>query len=131
MKGGVVIEPPRIESVEDWIDGHGLNTSRGFVTVYKAVNDELRSERGCEFPVGKEVKFADSVADGNDLHFSQSPHHAKGHFNEATRFLACKVKVSEAALIGANKIKAPRCKVIEEVNLFDASPLLKGDGPDA
>lgn len=59
--------------------------------------------------------LSDAKVCGQGLHFSPHPFMATTYHPEATRWLACKVKVDECVELG-NKIEAPRCKVLHEVD---------------
>ncbi len=106
------------ETMQEWTDYYGSPVSRGWATVYKAVDADLKSGYGFSYPVGDEVKapdWSDVASCGQGLHFSPRAFMALSYAPNASRFLACKVKVSECVVLG-DKIKAPRCKVLAEVN---------------
>ena len=119
VNGGVHIPIPTPDTIDTWATFYGTKTSRGWVTVYKAVNDDLASNHGFAYPIGTEVActdWNDREACGNGLHFSPHPHMAAGYASAATRFLECRVKATEVVVLG-DKLKAPRCKVIREVTI--------------
>ena len=112
----VPIRPPA--SMVEWCEFYGVKVSRGWATVFKAVDADLKSGYSFAYPIGEEVAAPDwSPAErcGGGLHFSPRPFMAIAYAPTATRFLAVRVKVSECVLLG-DKIKAPRCKVTGEVN---------------
>ena len=47
---------------------------------------------------------------------SPTPHHARGYNPGATRFVACRIKLADAAPLG-DKIKARSCVVLHEVTI--------------
>ena len=125
ITGGAVVIPIRTpETMADWCAYYGVDVSRGWAVVYKAVDDELVSGYRCAYPIGEEVACPDwdaAVRCGNGLHFSPRAFMSLAYAPDATRFLAVKVKVSECVVLG-DKIKAPRCKVLHEVD-EDGEPL--------
>jgi hypothetical protein len=122
ITGGMVIEIPAIDTFPEWADFHGLGKHRKQVVVFKAVDRALRSKYGTEYPIGGRVECPDWSPErscGNGLHFSQSPHHASRYAAGATRWLACAVPASSVLIgsgVGADKIKAPSCRVLHEVD---------------
>ncbi|WP_146175459.1 DUF7666 domain-containing protein [Paraconexibacter algicola] len=127
ITGGVVIHVPEIRDGSElsaWCDYYGVDVQDGQALVYKAVDDDLRSGRGCEYPIGETVECADWHARpecGQGLHFSPRPFLAIGYFTDATRFLRCAIPVAETVVLG-DKVKASRCTVVCEVDI-DGNPL--------
>jgi hypothetical protein len=122
VKGGVIIDVSQIDTYKapDYLDYTGVKVSRGWATVFKAVDGNLRSGRDFEYPIGSTVSAPDwlgSVECGNGLHFAATPSAAKAYFQSATRFLECRVRVSEMVALG-DKVKAPTAKVVREVDLW-------------
>jgi hypothetical protein len=125
VAGGVLIQPPALDSTEIWVDFHGVERKRGRLIVYKALNADLNSGHGFAYVPGTTVKapdWADTDSCGAGLHFGPTPHHATAYNLEAVRFVACSVKQSEARVItdgygGSDKIKAPACKVLYECDI--------------
>jgi hypothetical protein len=106
-----------ITTLDDWIDYYGLEQARGWVTVFKLVNDDFRSGQGTLYEVGTEVGCPDwspKPQCGEGLHFSPHPTLAN-RYAEGTRYLLCKVKRTEVVLLG-DKLNAKRCKVVCEVD---------------
>jgi hypothetical protein len=123
LSGGVVIDMTQVAPTDlgDWCDLTGVQIVDGRLTVYKAVDDDLRSGYGFEYPIGTEVtdtRWRDDHDCGGGLHFSPSPAAARAHFPEATHFLACTVAADEVRCIDASKLKAPRATVVREVTLW-------------
>ncbi len=108
-----------VKTVDDWIEYWGCEApKRGRVIVFKCVNDDLRSDHGALYEIGKETKCSDweAIAQcGNGLHFSPSPS-ASQRYSDGSRFLACSVSVKDMVLID-DKTKAPSCKVLHEVDI--------------
>jgi hypothetical protein len=117
VTGGVVIPIREPASMVEWCDFYGVGVSRGWATVFKAVNDDLVSDHGFAYPVGSEVAcddWSEVAVCGQGLHFSPRPFMAL-RYATGQRFLAVKVKVAECVVLG-DKIKAPRCRVVGEVD---------------
>lgn len=102
-----------------WLIRHGVEIKRGYAVLYKAVGPDLASRPGFIYAPGASVEAPDWKADqqcGGGLHFCWSPAEAAKYRSndERTRYLACKVKVSEISVIDGGKVKASRCKVLFE-----------------
>jgi hypothetical protein len=115
VKGGVLIEVPRCDTAEKWCAYYGVKVSRGIATLYKAVRDDYRSSRGMSYAPGTkpEAPDWDPVPEcGGGLHFSFHPTAAQSFDPEASRFLACPVRLDEIVVhadgMYPNKVKAPR-----------------------
>jgi hypothetical protein len=114
IRGGVVIEAPRLETAQQWCEFYGVKISRGIATLYKAVRDDFRSAHGMSYRPGETPAAPDwdPVPEcGSGLHFSFHPSAAKAFDYEATRFVACPVRVSELVVHpdgDTSKVKAPR-----------------------
>jgi len=118
---GVIIDVTDINThlVPDFIDYHGVTVEDGWATVYKAVDDNLKSGRQFAYPLGETVTAPDwkpTQACGAGLHFGYRPSVARQYFEEATRFLECQVEVASMIALG-DKIKAESCRVIREVDI--------------
>ena len=98
-----------------------IATSRGAVTLFKAVDADLKSGRGLVYPLGAEVepdRWSANGECGAGLHLCATPHNATSYFAGATRWLACRVKVSDLDLIRDHpfdKVKAAKVRVLHEV----------------
>ena len=118
---GAVIDMTTLDLTQpdQWVEYHGVRVDVGDAIVYKAVGDDLCSERGMVYPIGETVTAADwkpTAACGNGLHFGVSPRSARQYFLAATRFLAC--AVDAAGLIALDdKCKAESCQVLYEVDI--------------
>jgi len=112
VTGGVVIETKTLTdpTAADWAEYYGLDVVDGIVTVYKGVDDNYTTPRGADYSPGATPAAADwkpTQQCGNGLHFSPSPGHTFDYNADATRFLACPVRLAELIVIG-DKVKAPR-----------------------
>ena len=121
--GGVQIRIARPTTVEEWRDYYGIVVSDGNFTAYKAVRDDLRSQKGFLYALGTTVEAPDWHAEiecGNGLHFIPRPIMGLEFDRKATRFLACRVEVAACRAPRADddyphKIKARGCAVLHEV----------------
>lgn len=124
LTGGVVIDMTKVDAtvLADWSDLTGVQPdSDGFLTVYKAVNDDLLSGYGFQYSIGETVtdpKWRDDHDCGGGLHFSPTPRAAKEYFTSATRFLECRVAVADVRCIDSSKLKARSAAVVREVDLW-------------
>lgn len=107
-------------STEAWLHYYGFEPDDGgCITVYKAVNDENRSDKGMTYTVGAIIECDDWRDDnqcGGGLHFCATPFQTHKYTN-GRKYLACKVEVSKLKVIPPDKIKAPICFVEREVNI--------------
>jgi hypothetical protein len=127
VSGGVVIDVTSIDkhTSSSWCEWQGVEVEDGTAIVYKAVTDELKSGQGFAYPIGETVidpHWAPTDACGAGLHFGPSPAHAERYHDEATRFLACRIRLDEAVGISGSagdtaKIKARSCDVLYEVDI--------------
>src|SRR5574340_335846 len=115
VAGGVILDHSNIADFDaaEWCAYHGVKVSRGIATVFKAVDDKWTTSRGTDYSPGSKPScddFRDTDACGNGLHFGPTPVHALAYHSDATRLVACGVKVSELRPITGDtaKCKAPR-----------------------
>ena len=101
-----------------WCAEHHVKVVRGIATVYKAVRADLKSSRGGDYSLDivPEAKDWDGgkAECGGGLHFSPHPLDAWQFDPSATRFLACKVRLTDMRAPKASdeyphKIKARGC----------------------
>ena len=115
IKGGIIIDRPDLSVAEDWIKYHDLKvTKSGKVVVFKAVDDNFKSERGWDYSPGAKPEAESWRADdncGNGLHCSPSPTQALRYFSTATKFVACTVDVSTLVPITDADGSSDKCKV--------------------
>jgi hypothetical protein len=128
FEGGVLIDLTGIDLSDptQWAEYHGVKIEDDKLLVYKAVNSELTSDHGMEYPLGEIVTAPDW--DGQDrcaggLHFGPTPRHAlEYHSGRAdVRFLLCAVPADATVGItdqyATPKCKARECVVISEVDI--------------
>ena len=126
IDGGVLVDVTRIDQtdVQQWIDYTGADTDgTDHVVLYKAVDADLKSARGFAYPLGETVEdgaWTDTNDCGGGLHLSPTPEQAAYYFEEATRFLRCRVHRDDLRPIpdGVAKAKARRVEVLGEVDAF-------------
>lgn len=99
IDGGTVVQVPPVTTVEGWCDYHGIEVKDGIATVYKAVRDDYQSAHGLLYAPGTTPVAPDwdggRAECGGGLHFSPSAAGAKGFDPDATRFLACPVRITD------------------------------------
>jgi hypothetical protein len=125
LKGGVVIDLTKVDLGDpvQWLEFHGVKvTKAGYVTLYKAVLDDYTTGRGPQWTYrpGATVTaedFKPTQACGAGLHFGVGPSHAAAYLQDAKRFVAVKVKAADIVPLD-DKCKAPKCKVLHEVDRF-------------
>ena len=124
VAGGVLIDVTDIDhtDVQQWIDYTGADTDGEHVVLYKAVDGDLKSERGFPYPIGGTVEcpdWTDTNDCGGGLHLSPHAHQAHAYFSGATQFLRCLVHRDDLRPIPSSvaKAKARRVTVVEEVQL--------------
>ena len=119
VTGGVIIRP-KTDTPADWCDFYGVDVKRGMAVLYKAVEDDWQGthKRGITYRPGDKPKAPDfsPVAEcGGGLHLSPRPFMARTYCQDATHFVACKVRVADLILLG-DKVKVPGCTVLHEVD---------------
>jgi hypothetical protein len=112
INGGVIISIRRAETPTDWCDFYGVDVVDGLATLYKAVDDAWRGGYGADisYEPGATPEAPDWKPDdmcGHGLHFSPRPFMARAYHENATRYVACPVRVDDMVLLG-DKVKAPR-----------------------
>ena len=93
--------------------------------VYKAVDANLKSERGWDYSPGSKPEASEPNTlneCGGGLHCSPTPFHALRYFSSATRFIACTVEVESLVPIteldgSSDKCKVPRILKCVEVDI--------------
>jgi len=127
ITGGVIIDHTDVDlsTAAAWLDDHGVDIADGHVTIYKAVNADLRSDHGFDYPIGAEVVAPDWRPDGDcggGLHFGPTPTHAEAYCKAfPVRYLACRVAVADLIPIvngfGTANCKARAATVLYEVDM--------------
>ena len=125
VDGGVLIDVTGIDQTDtqQWIDYTGADTAGDdYVVLYKAVDSELKSARGFAYPLGETVQddaWTDDHGCGGGLHLSPTPVQASYYYEDATRFLRCRVHRVDLRPIPGDvaKAKARRVEVLAEVDI--------------
>ena len=122
LTGGVQIIPPDLTTTDGWLAYYGHTPKRGYVTLYKGVNDEFVSGYGTSYKPGEKPSAPDwnpANVCGGGLHLSPRAHLTL-NYGGHTRFVAVKVKVADIVPIGSegesDKCKVPTCTVLHEVD---------------
>ena len=126
--GGFVIETPLLDTAEKWCEFHGVEVKRGIAILFKAVEDDWRGSHktAVTYKPGSVPKAPDwdggVVECGGGLHFSPRPVMALQFCPEATKYVACPVRLSEIVMHPngqyPEKVKAPGCcGKVYEVNI--------------
>jgi hypothetical protein len=104
VRGGVVIEPPLIDSPAAWLDYHGADATDGIVMLYKAVTDEFLASH--PYPGGAMPSYAPGEMPeapdfdaaprncGRGLHACARPSAALD-YHDGPRFVAIPVRVDD------------------------------------
>jgi hypothetical protein len=132
--GGHIIAIPDITTAPDFLEWFGLATAETTVTLFKAVGDDFKSQKGTRYAPGDTPEANDWDGGlnrcGGGLHLGPSPRHSQNYAGAATRFVACKVEVSTIAVISdsmgglpPDKVKVPRVLECVEVDI-DGNPLV-------
>jgi len=129
IPGAVILTPPAITTAADWCDYYGVTVKRGIAILCKAVDDDYATEHsrraGIFYTPGSKPEAPDwdgGLAEcGGGLHFSPHPLLAMDFVRDATRFVACPVKLAEIVVHPSghypDKVKAPRvCGKVYEVD---------------
>ena len=122
VDGGVRIDlpDPYAQTPEEWAAYQGVEVADGHVTLYKALDDDLKSAHGLAYPPGETVTaadFTDRRECGGGLHFGVTPAHATFYHYEATRWVACRVPLDSLIPLD-DKAKSASCVVLHEVDRF-------------
>jgi hypothetical protein len=104
-------------SVQAWCDYHDVPVTDDTVVLFKAVNDTFASPRGGQYTPGTTPVADDwepSAECGGGLHFSPSVSQSRWFNPDATRYVACPVRLSDCRVPTErddypDKIKARGC----------------------
>ena len=132
-EGGVIIDITLIDAndPETWCAMNLVEVDEdGQAHLYKALDADLNAGRNyrrlTNYPIGHivddTVNWVDDNRCANGLHASPTPWLAKGHYEEASRFVEVCCHVKELRPIDSSKAKAPRLRVLREVTV-DGSPV--------
>jgi hypothetical protein len=127
IPGAVIIEPPKIETPQDWCEYYGAEVRTGgnlsrelagedVAILFKALPDDLRAHGGFQYAIGELPVAPDWDGGkrecGGGLHFSPTPRHAE-EFGGEGRYIACPVLLSDMCIhpdgIYPQKVKSPGC----------------------
>lgn len=127
VDGGVLIQVPKLTDPETFLEFDDCEVSgrgsRATVVLYKAVDHAFNSYWDANYTPGSRTSCDDWLPEascGRGLHFSPRAFIARRYFRQATRFVACRVKVADIVVIGdmgADKVKAPACECLYEVDI--------------
>ena len=128
VTGGVLVQVPEIKDVKTFLEYYGLKPSRAkepTVVLYKAVGDDFKSGYAVSYAPGEkpEAKDWDGGMDrcGGGLHLGPRPVAAMRYRGDATKFVACTVRVADIALITSydvpDKCKVPRVIKCQECDI--------------
>ena len=102
IKGGGFITRVDISTPAKWCDYYGVVHDQGYALLYKGVRENFNSQRGFNYNPGTTLEAPDwdggKEECGGGLHFSPYPAMTIEFDNNATRFLACPVRLSEMAV---------------------------------
>ena len=123
-KGGVIVRVPEIKTPEDWCEYYGVDSKRGKIVLYKALNADFSSPKKGDYTPGKLVecdRWDPKIECGAGLHFSPRPFMALAFHNEAKKFVACEVLLKDVVIHPdgsyPEKCKAPKCKALYECDI--------------
>jgi hypothetical protein len=123
VTGGVLIQIPKIKTVEEFCDYYGIEVKGGNVILFKAVNEKWVSTNRVAYEPGTSVTCDDWSTEprcGGGLHFSPRAFLTR-KYSDGPKLLACKVKVKDIVVITdmglPDKVKAKSCKVLHEVDI--------------
>jgi hypothetical protein len=127
INGGVILDLFVPKSASEWCDFYGVEIRKGgrfskalagqdVAILFKALSEDFTSPHGVSYEPGTAPAASDwdggSLECGCGLHFSPHPEMAREFHEDAERFVACPVLVSEIAIhpdgTFPQKVKAPR-----------------------
>ena len=119
VSGGVLIEVPDITTAKDWCEYYGVEVKRGIAMLFKAVDDDFATHHSRAKDIFYRPGLSPAAPDwdpepecGHGLHFSPRPAMALDFNPEASRFVACPVRLSDIVVhkspMHPNKVKAPK-----------------------
>ena len=118
VEGGQQTRVVRPTTTQEWCDWYGVRVTDGCATVFKAVDDTYCSPKGGDYTPGTTPAAQDwdggKIECGGGLHFSPTPTAAREFNLDATRYVACTVRLAdmrppEPSDNYPQKIKASRC----------------------
>ena len=102
IHGGTVVQAPEITSAADWCSFYAVEVENGIATLYKAVDSEFKSPHGVSYMPGSQPEAPDwdGGSDGGGLYFSPKPFLGLKFMPNATRFVACPVRLTDIVVQG-------------------------------
>jgi hypothetical protein len=131
VSGGGATEVPPVQTVEQWCEYYGVEVVDGVAILFKAVDDGFASYYGTSYAPGTTPQADDwdggTEECGGGLHFAPRPTFASPTTDDATRFVACPVRLEDIVLhrrpVYPSKVKAKRvCAPVYEVD-GDGAPV--------
>ena len=127
VEGGVVIDVTALRDLDAraWAAYAGVAVREdGTAVLYKAVDQNLMAGHqhiATSYPIGLPVEASDWRDDtecGGGLHFSPSPIQARAYHagGGEPRFLEVEVDIDQVRVLGHDRVKAPACLVVREVD---------------
>jgi hypothetical protein len=119
----------RFRTATEWCDYYGVEVSDGIAILYKAVDDNFDSYHGTSYRPGTEPQAEDWDGGrdecGGGLHFTSQPTFAVPTTDDATRFVACPVRLDDIVVhpksVYPSKVKARGvCAPVYEVSASGA-----------
>ena len=97
--GGTQIVVPAILSIEQWCEFYGVDIVDGVAVLFKGVDDEFKSPRGGIYTPGTTPVASDwdggAKECGGGFHFSPDASMTLEFAPQATKFVACPIRVSD------------------------------------
>jgi len=126
LSGGVVIDMTALDLTDPqaWCDYAGIRVEDGNAILCKAVDDNWHAGHSYKltaYAPGTTVTAPDWRDDndcGGGLHVCPTPHHARDHFFEASRFVEVSAPLVSLRVIDLTKCKVPSLVVLREVDLW-------------
>ena len=120
IHGGVLITIPKLDTPVAWCEYHDIPVKKGVAILFKAVTGDWKSGYGWDYSPGATPETERFVKDdqcGNGLHMCAKPLDSLQYHREATRYVACPVRLSEMSVIDDQKVKvkrviAPGCREV-------------------
>ena len=98
---------------EQWCEFNGVEVNDGIAYLYKAVDDDWKSDYGGDYTPGSTPEAPDWKTNfkcGNGLHFCAHPQLSLKYKRDATKFVKCGVRLDEMVCLD-DKVKAKRVVV--------------------
>ena len=117
ITGGQRIQAKQIKTVKDWCELYGVPIVGGVVILYKGVNDQFTTDKGCYYTPGTIPTAPDwdggKEECGGGLHFSPCPQMTLEFYIHATKFVGCPISIKDIVVhpngTYPQKVKAKGC----------------------